>query len=173
MVDFSGLFSRFGIDWHLLIIQSLNFVLVAFLLYRFGFKSVVRLMDERRGKIESGLKYADAMKKEMVAFEGSRAARVESAKKEAEDIVKAARNSAKTILEQGKAESRQIADGMVSNAEREIARRHEKILNDVKAEIGALVVDVAKSVLPSQMTDAERDSYVFAAEKMLLSESVR
>jgi F-type H+-transporting ATPase subunit b len=168
MVDFSDLLSKFGIDWHLLLIQSLNFVLVAFLLYRFGFKSVVRVMDERREKIETGLKYADDMKVEKAAFESSRAERVKSVRREAESIVKSAKEDAKAILEQGKMESQQVSVGMISNAEKEIARRREKILKDTKAEIGTLVVEIAKSVLSSQMTDKERSEYAALAEKMLL-----
>ncbi|MDR1401791.1 MAG: F0F1 ATP synthase subunit B [Puniceicoccales bacterium] len=167
MVDFSGLLDKFGIDWHLLLIQSLNFVLVAFLLYRFGFRSVARVMDERREKIELGLKYADDMKREKAAFESSRAQRAESARREAEGIVKSAKDGAKAILEQGKMELQQQSAGMILNAEKEIARRRKKILGDAKAEIGTLVVEVAKSVLASQMTDRDRNNYAAMAEKML------
>ncbi|MDR1413820.1 MAG: F0F1 ATP synthase subunit B [Puniceicoccales bacterium] len=163
-----GLFGRFGVDWHLLLIQSLNFVLVAFLLYRFGFRSVIKTMDERREKIETGLKYADDMSRAKVAFENSRVAREESARKEAESIVKSARDGAKSILEQSKAESQQLSNRMLRNAEEEIAKRREKILQDTKAEIGILVVEIAKNVLASQMTDEDRNCYAAQAEKMLL-----
>ncbi|MDR1595737.1 MAG: F0F1 ATP synthase subunit B [Puniceicoccales bacterium] len=171
--DFSGLFDRFGIDWHLLVVQSLNFILVAFLLYRFGFRSVIKVMDERREKIESGLVYADRMKKEMASFESSRATRVEAAMKEADDIVKTAKTNAKTILEQGKTESHRMAENIISAAEKEIAFLRENILHDTKAKIGSLVVEVAKAVLAAKMTDEDRDGYAAAAEKMMLSKNLQ
>jgi F-type H+-transporting ATPase subunit b len=173
MVDFGGLFRSFGVDWHLLVVQSLNFLFVAFLLHRFGFKRVINLMDERREKIESGLAYAEKMQREMAVFEHSRADMVAAAKAEAETIVRGARGDAKSLLEREKEESRKLADGMVADAEREIFRRREQMLKDAKAEIGSLVVDVAKGVLAAQMSDGDRDKYAASAERVLMAEKLR
>lgn len=172
MVDPGELVRSFGIDWHLLVIQSLNFILVAYLLYRFGFKNVVRVMDERRQKIESGLEYAESMKKEISAFEDSKSKRMAEVKQEAENIVESAKKDAKSILEQGKEETRRLTESMVLNAEKEMENCREKILRDTKAEIGGLVADVARSVLSSKMTAEERNEYIFSAEKALLSENL-
>jgi F-type H+-transporting ATPase subunit b len=170
MVDFAPLLHRFGIDWHLLIVQSLNFVLVTFVLYRFGFKNIVRLMDERRAKIESGLAYADSMQKEMAVFEKTRGERVSSAKKEAEDIMKSAQSRARDFLEQEKVATGQMVDGMIAGAQKAMAIGRAKMLEEAKAEIGTLVVDIAGQVLSSQMTDEERDRYVASAEKAVLGD---
>jgi F-type H+-transporting ATPase subunit b len=172
MVDFGGLLRSFGVDWHLLVVQSLNFILVVFLLYRFGFKSILRSMDERREKIASGLAYAEKMQNEMAAFTRSRVERVASAKKEAEDIVKAAKIDAKSLFERGKEETRQLADNMIADAGKEISRHRERMLKDAKAEIGTLVVDVARNVLATHITGAERDKYIASAERALLSEDL-
>jgi F0F1-type ATP synthase membrane subunit b/b' len=81
MVDVGSILDKFGAYWHLLLIQSLNFLLATFLLYKFGFKSLINVMAERREKIESGLVYADKMQKEVSAFENSRRGRIASVKK--------------------------------------------------------------------------------------------
>jgi F-type H+-transporting ATPase subunit b len=172
MIDFSGLLQTFGVDWHLLVVQSLNFAIVSYLLYRFGFRNVVRMMDERRRKIESGLEYADKMRKEMAAFESSKADRVEAAREEAAGIVKSAKDDARSIVERSKLESRQLADGVVARAESEAVQMREQAIRDAKAEIGALVADVSARVLQSQMAPSQRDGYVAAAEKALLSENL-
>ncbi|MDR2603648.1 MAG: F0F1 ATP synthase subunit B [Puniceicoccales bacterium] len=165
--------NKFGVDWHLLLIQSLNFLLVTFLLYKFGFKSVINVMAERREKIESGLVYADKMQKEVSAFENSRAEKIASMKKEAEEIVQSARDNAKVLLEQEKMESRKLADNMVSSAKKEIALQHDKMLKDAKSEIGTLVVDISQSVLSAQLTAEERSRYLLSAEKALMLENLR
>ncbi|MDR2779225.1 MAG: F0F1 ATP synthase subunit B [Puniceicoccales bacterium] len=172
MVDFDSLLGKFGVDWHLLLIQSLNFLLVTFLLYKFGFKSVIKVMAERREKIESGLEYADKMQKAITTFENSRAARIASVKKEAEDIVQSAKNNAKSFLEQGKMESRRLTDNMISNAKKEIALQHDKMIQDAKSEIGTLVVNIAQSVLSAHLTSEERNKYVQLAEEVLISENL-
>ncbi|MDR3143909.1 MAG: ATP synthase F0 subunit B [Puniceicoccales bacterium] len=173
MIDFGELLRTFGVDWHLLVVQSLNFAVVSYLLYRFGFRSVVRLMDERRAKIESGLEYADRMRKEIDVFESSRAERIEVVKKEAGDIIKSAKNDAKLILEQGKVESRQLADNMVASAKREAVHIREQVIREAKGEIGLLVADITERVLQSQMSEEQRNEYAASAEKMLLSENLQ
>ncbi|MDR2629121.1 MAG: F0F1 ATP synthase subunit B [Puniceicoccales bacterium] len=173
MVDVASILNKFGVDWHLLLIQSLNFLLVTFLLYKFGFKSVINVMAERREKIESGLAYADKMQKAVSAFENSRTERITSVKKEAEEIVQSAKNNAKVLLEQKKVESRKLADNMVANARKEIALQHDKMLQDVKSEIGTLVVDISQSVLSAQLTAEERNEYLLLAEKALMLENLR
>ncbi|MDR0742357.1 MAG: F0F1 ATP synthase subunit B [Puniceicoccales bacterium] len=173
MVDVGSLLNKFGVDWHLLLIQSLNFLLVTFLLYKFAFKSVINVMAERREKIESGVAYADKMQKEISAFESSRTERITSVKKEAEEIVQSAKNNAKVLLDQEKVESRKLADNMISSAKKEIALQHDKMLQDVKSEIGTLVVDISQSVLSAQLTAEERDKYLLSAEKALMLENLQ
>ncbi|MDR0693470.1 MAG: F0F1 ATP synthase subunit B [Puniceicoccales bacterium] len=173
MVDVGSLLNKFGVDWHLLLIQSLNFLLVTFLLYKFGFKSVINLMAERREKIESGLAYADKMQKEVSAFENSRSERIASVKKEAEEIIQSAKDNARVLLEQEKVESRKVADNMISSAKKEIALQHDKMLQDAKSEIGTLVVDISQSVLSAQLTAEERNKYLLSAEKALMLENLR
>ncbi|MDR1890562.1 MAG: F0F1 ATP synthase subunit B [Puniceicoccales bacterium] len=172
MVDFDSLLGKFGVDWHLLLIQSLNFLLVSFLLYKFGFKRVIEAMDERREKIESGLEYADKMQEAMTTFENSHAERIASVQEEAEEIIQLAKSTAKVLLEQEKMESRKLADNMISSAKKEMAIQHDKMFQDVKSEIGTLVVEVAQSVLSSQLTAEERNRYVLSAEKVLISENL-
>ena len=45
---------NFGVNWQLLLIQSLNFLCVVGILYYFAFKPILKTMEERRAKIESG-----------------------------------------------------------------------------------------------------------------------
>jgi F-type H+-transporting ATPase subunit b len=173
MVNVGELLGSFGVDWHLLGIQALNFLLVAALLYRFGFRHVVRVMDERRKRIEAGLRYADDMEKEKAAFARSRGERVEAAKREAEDIVKTARDDAKDILEREKMASRKMAEGILAGATLEAERKREQLLVDVQGEIGGLVATMAGKVLEKTMTEKDRKKYVESAEKILLTENFR
>lgn len=168
-LDLQAIFGGFGIDWHLLIIQTLNFVLVAFVLYRFGIRNVISMMDVRREKIEAGIKYADKMQAELAAFERSRSEREEIARREAANIVQEAKKGAREILSTGRAEAQIVADNMLVNARQEIVREKERTLRDVKQEFGTLVADVAYQLLMKNMTDKQKSKYVALAEKMMVS----
>ncbi len=53
-----SLFTHLGIDWRLLVAQGVNFFLLVLLLNYFLYKPLVKLINERRQKIEQGLSNA-------------------------------------------------------------------------------------------------------------------
>ena len=53
------LFDKFGVELPFLIAQIINFVVVAFVLYKFAFKPVLETIEERQKKISDGLKFSE------------------------------------------------------------------------------------------------------------------
>src|SRR5690242_6848195 len=64
----------FGLRVPLLLAQILNFLIVAFLLWRFAFKPVLAALQARQQKIESGLKYSEEMEAKLAAAQQESAA---------------------------------------------------------------------------------------------------
>lgn len=61
-------FDQFGIDWKLFVSQLVNFVLILIILRAFMYKPLIKILRERREKIEQGLaraKEADVRLKEV------------------------------------------------------------------------------------------------------------
>jgi F-type H+-transporting ATPase subunit b len=56
---------QFGVDWPHFIAQCLSFIIVAGLLYKFAYKPVLGVLEERRRRIAEGLENADKIKKEL------------------------------------------------------------------------------------------------------------
>jgi F-type H+-transporting ATPase subunit b len=51
----SELFSQLGIDWRLLLSQAANFLLLLIVLRIFAYQPILKLLKDRRAKIEAGL----------------------------------------------------------------------------------------------------------------------
>lgn len=60
-----GFLSQFGVEWQLLVSQGVSFAIVAAALYRFVFKPVIAASNERKAKIEQGLKDAEDAKQKL------------------------------------------------------------------------------------------------------------
>jgi F-type H+-transporting ATPase subunit b len=69
----------FGISVPFILAQVLNFLIVAFILWKFAFKPVMVTLDERQQKIASGLKYADEMQAKLAATQQETAAIIKTA----------------------------------------------------------------------------------------------
>ena len=57
----SDLLSQFGINWTLLIAQMVNFAVLVWVLAKFVYKPVIRVLDERRERIENSLTQAKSI----------------------------------------------------------------------------------------------------------------
>src|SRR6187399_2535495 len=60
---------QFGLDWPHFIAQCISFGIVAFLLHRFAYKPVLKVLEERRQRIAEGLKNAEQIKQQLAEAE--------------------------------------------------------------------------------------------------------
>lgn len=140
----------FHIDWKIIIAQSINFVIVLFVLYFLIVKPLKKLMKERSENIEGGLHDAKA-NAELLA----------NTKKEYDAIVASARNEAHTIFQEGKKEAevkkaemmenaKKEVDNMILNGKKVLESEKAKILEEAKSEIVGLVVKATEKLLESK-----------------------
>ncbi len=87
-------FEAFGIDWRLMGIQTINFIVVVLVLTYFLYKPLMRVLDERARKVAEGLRAADASIKEHAAISASRTEVLATANHEATLIVARAEEAA-------------------------------------------------------------------------------
>lgn len=143
----SELLHSLGINWPVMVAQLVNFAILLFLLARFVYTPVMRLLDERREGI------AQAARREAESAE-----KLAGLEKEREKILVAARAESQKIIDEAKKSGEQIAQRTILSAQEEIARREreaEKRFADDKArlvaearrEIGTLVVDAIERSL--------------------------
>lgn len=90
----SELFAAFGLDWKLLLIQALNFAILLAVLWKFLYKPVLKMIDERREKVAEGVQKAEAADRRLADADTEGKGIVAMAGKEAEGLVASARSRA-------------------------------------------------------------------------------
>lgn len=143
------LLEAFGIDAKLIVIQILNFTVLAVVLTYFLYKPVLKILREREEKIRQGVRdaeeaaaaraLADESRKEILATAHSEAEEVAvRARTHAEEIggttVRQAEEKAASIVAAANVKAEQIADRARSESEAEVARlavlAAEKVLRE-------------------------------------------
>lgn len=158
---------KFGVEWKYVVWQLISFVVVLFVLYKFGIKPVTATMEERNRKIESGIKHAEEMQAKLAATQQESAAIVKKSQLEAARIVDDARKTAKEFLDKQTQEATAKANDLLVKAQQAIELEHKKMLADARTEIARLVVTTTERVLSKKLTDADRASYNDAAAREL------
>lgn len=156
---YMGLIQALGIDGRILLAQFLNFAVLVFVLWRFAYKPVFKILEERRLKIEKGLDDADAAAKSLLLTE-----------EENKQLLIKARQEASVIIENAQAQADLRQQAIVGKAEEEIAAITEKerakisaekeaIMSQLKNEVSSLVLAGLQQFLSENMTD-KRDQEV-------------
>jgi len=146
------LFTAFGIDWRLLVIQAINFALLLSALTYFLYRPILRIIDERQKKVADGVRTAELADQKLAdaKVEGDemvgRAAReaeglVATARARAEErsaeIVKLAEERAQATLKDAQVRAEEAERAALKKSQQEIARAAmlaaEKILREKHA----------------------------------------
>lgn len=141
------IFHAFGIDWRLLIIQAVNFGLLMLALWYFLYGPLMRLLDERRAKIEKGVKDAERAAHDRAGAEEERRAIVAAAAKEADAMAERARKDASVKEKTATDEAQAKAARILTAAEAEGEELRTRALANAKEEMARLIVLGAEKAL--------------------------
>lgn len=167
LANIDSLTREFGVNWPMFIAQVINFSLVAFLIYRFGFKNVLSTMKDREKQISDSLKHAETIKLELEAIEKKQSDTLQEASLEAKKTLSKAKEQAKSFAESQKEEARKEAEEIIAKARLLTEREHEQVLKEAKEDIASLVVLTTGKVLQKELNDEEKSRFSNAAAEEL------
>src|SRR5580704_3706773 len=136
----------FGIDWRHLISQAVSFCIVAAVLYFFAYKRILQVLEERRQRIADGLANADKIKAELAGTEAARQDILSKANAQANKLIEEARAAAARVQEQETQKAIAAAEQIIVKAKEAAAQDHDRMLADLRREVGRLVVDTTTKV---------------------------
>ena len=157
----------FGVNWPMLIAQAVNFILVAFVIYRFGFKGILSTIKEREKQISDSLKHAEKIKLELEETQKKQKETLQEASIEAKKTVTGAQEQAKSYIESQKEDARKLAEEIIQKAKDAMTLERERVLNEAKEEIASLVVLTTSKVLQKELGDEEKARFSTAAAEQL------
>ena len=97
--DKADLFGSLGIDWKLLILQSVAFLILLFVLSKWVYPPLAAMLDKREKDLRTAEKAAKSARENADKTEKMINASMRKARAEARDIVASARNEATEIVE--------------------------------------------------------------------------
>ncbi len=164
-----GIVEKFGIEPKYVAIQAVSFLILFAVLYAKGIKPTIAAMDERRTKIDAGLKYAEEMKTQLAAAQQESAVVIKTAQLEANKIIEDARRTSKELSDKAQQEATERGNALIQKAQQAIELEQKKMLADARTEIARLVIATTERVLAKRLSDTDRLSYNETAARELTS----
>jgi F-type H+-transporting ATPase subunit b len=141
--------------WTLLTFAGLLFVLA-----RYAFRPLQRILDERERKLRSALDTADQARREAEALLAQNAQRLDEARVEARRIISEGHRIVADMKREGQAAAKQEADRVVREAQGEVEREIRNSLDELKATVANLSLRIARQVLREQMDEKRHGELV-------------
>jgi F-type H+-transporting ATPase subunit b len=151
------LLSQLGIDWHLLISQAVNFGLLVVVLWFVAYKPVLKLLHERRARIEEGLVKADEADRRLLEAEEVKKEKIHEGEAQAMSLIKKTESDAKELEAKLLAEARRKEAQEFAAAEVAIHAKEEESRRGMEREAASMVrLAIAKTVelSPDKIDDA-------------------
>jgi F-type H+-transporting ATPase subunit b len=150
-----SLISLFHIDLKILIAQVVNFGIIFFVLYRFAFKPIAKVMQERTQKIEDSLDNAKEIEKRLADTNKEQTEILNQAKKDALGIVEKADKTAEANRQKLIEKTKEEVAAIVTQEKAKIAQEKAESLQELKGELANLVVLAVEKVINEKMTSAK------------------
>ena len=146
----------FGVDWVHLGSQIISFGIVCALLYKFAYRRVLQMLEQRRQEIEQGLANAEKIKAELARTESQRQETLTQANAQATKLIEEARAVAERLQKQETQKAIAAAEQIIAKAREAADQDHVRMLTELKKEVGRLVVQSTATVTGKILTTEDQ-----------------
>ncbi len=148
------------LDPGLFIWTIITFMVLFFVLAKFAWKPLLKMLQDREDMIRTSLDDAEKAKVEL-----------ERLNEESESIMAKARSEAQTILADGKAAAEKVKEDTVAkakeqankireDAEKQILVEKDKAIADIKQEVVNISLSVAEKLIHKNLSDADNKALI-------------
>ncbi len=142
----------FGFNWPLLLSNIVSFLIVCGLLHRFAYKPILKVLEQRRQRIAESLENAERIKVDLAQAEKKRSEILSRANDEAQKMITEARASANALAQTREQAAIAEAERIVLQAREATKLEHDRMLSELRKEVGRLVVDTTGKVTGKVLT---------------------
>ena len=145
------LFGTLGIDWTALLLQTVSFVILVFILAKWVYPPIAAMLDRHDKKIEDAMKAAKEAETNANKAETKTAELLEKSRVEAAEIVVAAKQESAEIIAKAEEDATARAEAIVVSARAELKRDTEQARMALRAEMVDLVALATEKVIDTKI----------------------
>ena len=146
----------FGVDWTHLIAQIISFSIVCFLLQRFAYKPVLKMLEDRRRQIKEGVANTKKIADDLAKAETRRQEMLTQTNDQITKLIEEARASAAKVKDEETQKAIAAAEQILTKAREAAQQDYSRMLADLKRELGRLVVQATTIVTGKILTPEDQ-----------------
>ncbi len=145
----------------LIIWMTLSFSALLWILTKYAWKPVLKMLKEREDTIENALLAAEKTKEEMLNLKSRHEELLKEAKEEKASILREARKIKDSIVEEAKTKATEEANNIIETAKESIHYEKMAAITDLKNQVAKLSIEISEKILRQELTkDKKQEEFI-------------
>ena len=140
----------------LLFWMVLSFGGVFFVLAKYAFPVILKMVEERKAYIDNSLKLADETNAQLVLLKAEGEKIITKAREEQVTILNDALSVKEQIINEARNEAKAEAAKQLETVRKQIRKEQADAILEVRSQVAILAVDIAEKVIRMQLNDKEK-----------------
>ena len=150
----------FGVEPLLLLAQIINFIILLYILKRFLYKPILKVLEERKKRIETSMKQADDMQNRFDESTKKQEELLNKGREEATRIVEEAKQEARALSTLIQAETKQnIQDSLKKNQE-SLELEQQKMVAEARGQIVDMIASATEKVVTKSLKESDKERLI-------------
>jgi len=154
---------KLGFDWKMALANFVNFLIIFFILKRYVFAKVLKVLQDRRAKVEKGLDDANQAEKDRALAKDEYKLVLKKAEEKSHEILQKTDKMKEDMLEESRKKAKEDTERILLSADQRIKEDREKMERDFKEASSEMIVSGMEKMLKSKITREENDSLITKA----------
>ena len=148
-------------DSGLLFWMTLVFLVVFFVLWKWGFPSIIKMVNERKEYIDESLAKAEEANLRLANIQKQGEELLMEAREKQAQILREASETRDTIVGQAQEKAHEESARILSEAKAERESQKQAAIRDIRAQVAELSVQIAEKILQKELsTSAEQTQFI-------------
>ena len=158
-------------DFGLFFWMTVVFLVVLFILWKWGFPVIVKMVDERKAFIDESLRKAHEANERLANIQKEGESILQEAREKQAQILKEAAETRDAIVEKAQDKARSEGARLLEEAKAAIEQEKKAAIADIREQVATLSVEIAEKVLKQNLKDDK--SQMDLIDRMLDEVSVK
>lgn len=145
-------------DFGLIFWMFLSFAVLFFILWKFAWPAITKMIDQRAELIDKGVEYAQQAKQDLDNAQAKAEEVIQQARSRQADILREADRIKTQIIEEARGEARQAAAKELDQAKLQIEQARKEAEQNIRDEVSAFALSIAQKVVRNHMSDSKAQS---------------
>lgn len=155
-----NILDQFGVQPVLLAAQVVNFLILLFILKKFLYKPILKVLDERKKKIEESLKNAEEIEAKLAKTEVESEKILQKALASGQKILDETNQTAAQIMEEANKTAQQMLAKAADDGKKIVAMQKQELEVQIRESVGTMIAAVMQKVTSKKITKADQVSII-------------